>query len=98
MRGHPRKRQHSTKVPQESELPGGVVVTARPAGGLQTPCTAHLLRRSEQLMGSHQAPMKADRRRTCTSQRSHIPPSPGEVPQQPCCQCIPCLQMAAVRT
>ncbi len=37
MRGHPRKRQHSTKVPQESELPGGVVVTARPAGDLQTP-------------------------------------------------------------
>ncbi len=37
MRGHPRKRQHSTGVPQESELPGGVVVTARPAGGLQTP-------------------------------------------------------------
>ena len=37
MRGHPRKRQHSTRVPQERELPGGVVVTARPAGGLQTP-------------------------------------------------------------
>ncbi len=37
MRGHPRKRQHSTKVPQESELSGGVVVTARPAGNLQTP-------------------------------------------------------------
>ena len=35
MRGHP--RQHSTKVPQESELPGGAVVTARPAGGVQTP-------------------------------------------------------------
>ncbi len=37
MRGHPRKRRHTTKVPQESELPGGVVVTARPVGGLQTP-------------------------------------------------------------
>jgi len=37
MRGHPRKRQHTTRMPQESGLPGGVVVTVRPARGLQTP-------------------------------------------------------------
>ncbi len=31
MRGHPRKRQHSTLVPQESGLPGGVIVTHTPS-------------------------------------------------------------------
>ncbi len=37
MVGHPRNRQHSAKVPQESELPGGVIVAARSVGDLQTP-------------------------------------------------------------
>ncbi len=27
----------SAKVPQECELPGGVIITARPVGDLQTP-------------------------------------------------------------
>ncbi len=37
MWGHPRNRQHSAKVPQDCEIPGGVIVTARPVGDLQTP-------------------------------------------------------------
>ncbi len=34
----------------------------------------------------------------CASQRTCIPPSPRAVPQQPCCQYMTFLQMAAVRT
>jgi len=103
MPGHLRNRQHSAKVPQESVLPGGVLVTARLAGDLQTPwrtplgtSTTHCLRRSEQLMGSCHAPVKADRSRRLTAQLHPCIPE-GSTPVT-CCQYMTYLLIAPVRT